>query len=239
LGALYEVMRETLDEAGRACSQGRGSVLSGRLAASACDTVVELLRAGGPPPPPSAALVVLAAPPGDGHILGLKVLAHLVETSGFRAVVVGDLPHAELLALAAGPDVLAVVLSVHNPLGVQELVALLESLREAVPGVRLAVGGPGTPGRPPASRVWPADLIGNDPMLLVEFLGRHRTSTLTPRESEMLLAVAEGLTTEQIAERLRVAPATVKSHMNSVFSKTGTEHRAAAVAFALRAGWIS
>ena len=59
---------------------------------------------------------------------------------------------------------------------------------------------------------------------------------LTPREAEVLTLIAEGLTNTQIAERLVVSQATVKSHVNRVFAKAGVRDRAQAVAYAYRNG---
>lgn len=62
---------------------------------------------------------------------------------------------------------------------------------------------------------------------------------LTPREAQVLRCVADGLTNAEAAALMGVGAATVRSHLDRVFVKTGTTHRAAAVAVALRAGWVS
>jgi DNA-binding CsgD family transcriptional regulator len=54
----------------------------------------------------------------------------------------------------------------------------------------------------------------------------------------VLGCVADGLTNSEAATRLGVGAATVRSHLDRIFTKTGTTHRAAAVAMALRRGWV-
>ncbi|MFI8233013.1 response regulator [Streptomyces sp. NPDC085900] len=59
---------------------------------------------------------------------------------------------------------------------------------------------------------------------------------LTAREIEVLVLIAEGLNNTQIGRRLHVSTATVKTHINNIFTKTGLKDRAQAVRYAYAKG---
>ena len=61
---------------------------------------------------------------------------------------------------------------------------------------------------------------------------------LTARESEVLVLIAEGLTNQEIARELHVSTATVKTHINNLFAKTGLKDRAQAVRYAYGKGLV-
>ena len=59
---------------------------------------------------------------------------------------------------------------------------------------------------------------------------------LTERETEVVVLMAQGLSNREIAGRLFVTEATVKTHVNNVFTKLDVNDRASAVAWAFRTG---
>ena len=59
---------------------------------------------------------------------------------------------------------------------------------------------------------------------------------LTAREAEVLTLLASGLSNTEIAQRLFLSNATVKTHINRIFAKTGARDRAQAVRYAYQHG---
>jgi len=59
---------------------------------------------------------------------------------------------------------------------------------------------------------------------------------LTAREAEVLTLLAAGLSNAEIAQRLYLSHATVKTHINRIFAKTGVRDRAQAVRYAYQRG---
>jgi two-component system, NarL family, nitrate/nitrite response regulator NarL len=63
-------------------------------------------------------------------------------------------------------------------------------------------------------------------------------TALSPREHEVLVLIAEGLSAPAVGQRLHLSPATVKTHLKALYEKLGVSDRAAAVAEAMRRGLI-
>jgi DNA-binding NarL/FixJ family response regulator len=61
---------------------------------------------------------------------------------------------------------------------------------------------------------------------------------LTPREREVLWALADGLSDKEIAKRLNVSVGTVGNHFTNIFKKLGVHSRLQVLVFALRHGFI-
>lgn len=82
----------------------------------------------------------------------------------------------------------------------------------------------------------------------LRFIGREREShreaqalgaKLTPREREVLQALAEGLSDKEIAQRLHVGVGTVHSHVANILSKLEVSSRLQALVFAVRHGLVT
>jgi DNA-binding NarL/FixJ family response regulator len=66
----------------------------------------------------------------------------------------------------------------------------------------------------------------------------RRLEQLSDREREVLAEIAQGRSNAEITERLFIGAATVKSHINHLFTKLGVRDRAQAVAFAYESGLV-
>jgi DNA-binding NarL/FixJ family response regulator len=71
-----------------------------------------------------------------------------------------------------------------------------------------------------------------------DYEAQRAIERLTPREREVLQALADGLSDKEIAERLHVGIGTVRNHIVSIFGKLGTHSRLQTLVLALRYGIV-
>ena len=69
--------------------------------------------------------------------------------------------------------------------------------------------------------------------------GPGREDDLTPREAEVLKLIAAGQSNREIARTLYVSEATVKTHVNRIFAKTGSRDRVQAMRYAYTHGYAT
>jgi NarL family two-component system response regulator LiaR len=79
--------------------------------------------------------------------------------------------------------------------------------------------------------------------LLREFSREHAllppAEPLTDREIEVLKTLTQGLSNEQIAKRLFISEATVRTHVSNILAKLGLDNRTQAALYALKEGLVS
>jgi pimeloyl-ACP methyl ester carboxylesterase/DNA-binding CsgD family transcriptional regulator len=81
--------------------------------------------------------------------------------------------------------------------------------------------------------------------VVLEFMGLERGTagedrafaSLSPRERDILAAIADGLSNAEIGERLAISGKTVRNHVSNVFDKIGVWTRAQAIVFARDRGF--
>jgi two-component system, NarL family, response regulator DesR len=159
-------------------------------------------------------------------------------------------------ALATQPDV--AVLDIDLP-GLDGLSAA-DQLHEALPACRtLVLTGLSQPGnllralkvhvRGFIVKDAPADALADairrvaaghrviDPDLVAAAL-ETGASPLTARETDVLRAAQEGISTDQIASKLSLSPATVRNYLSNAITKVGARNRIDALRIARNAGWL-
>jgi DNA-binding CsgD family transcriptional regulator len=160
-------------------------------------------------------------------------------------------------ALTAGQGVPGLVWATGQPVVAEELFERLEPARRQAAGRAGLVSGVAIPSFADGSPVGVITFYGFERppgetrlTRLLAHLGRQlgpalarrrgafERQPLTGRELEVLQLASAGVSGPQIAERLFIAPATVKTHFNNIYEKLGVGDRAGAVAHALRTGLI-
>ncbi len=139
--------------------------------------------------------------------------------------------HARVLLIARADDLQRSVLALHA--GVRAVLSpdtsperLVQVLRMVVEGDALVI--------PVAARAH----LDSAPVSSAPRTGRRGSIDLTPRETEVILLLAQGRSNAEIARHLSISMATVRSHVHRLLRKIGAVTRAQAVAISYRTGLI-
>ena len=156
---LYtRVLGPYLAQIGASWSHGTESVWEEHLASHVVLTIVEalyptVLRMAAEVPV-TGKTVLLACPPRERHEIGLRMLSDRFELAGWDVTNLGaDTPLLDIVAAALATRAELVALSVATVFERVELRNFIDSLRRALPGVRIVVGGPAFA----KDRSWPAE----------------------------------------------------------------------------------
>lgn len=155
---------------------------------------------------PDVVLMDLQMPGTDG----VTATRHLVAEGGVDVLVLTSFSDADRIVAALDAGAVGYLLKDADP-------------DEVIEGVR-AVSRGESPLHPRAAR---------------QLLGARRSRPevdLTPRETEVLVLVRQGLANKQIARRLGISERTVKAHLTSVFARIGVADRTQAALWAERTG---
>ena len=169
---------------------------------------------------PDVLLLDVALPDGDG----IQLVPRLKEAS----------PETSILVLTSLSDEATLLRAIDA--GVNGFVAKNRSLSEVLAAIREAASGE----------------IAIPTSLLIGLLSRASQEprkerrggdaisglTITRRELEILQLLAEGKSGKDIADELRIAPLTVRTHIRNLLQKMGARSRLEAVTFAIRQGLI-
>ncbi|MFI6928060.1 response regulator [Nonomuraea spiralis] len=197
----------------------------------------------------------------DDHPVVRDGLRGIFETDGFEVVgEAADGAEALAVALRTGPDVVLLDLRMPGPSGAE----LIRRLREQCPGsyvLVLTTFGDDADVVPAIEQGATGYLLKDTPRaelrqaVLAAARGETVLSpavagaltrraqppeqrTLSPRELEVLGLIARGATNREVARRLFITEATVKTHLLHVFAKLEVKDRAAAVAAAYDKGLL-
>jgi DNA-binding CsgD family transcriptional regulator/methylmalonyl-CoA mutase cobalamin-binding subunit len=254
---VHGAVRRALLEIGELWSSGKLGVgeehVATEITLRALQRLREPLRIA---TPGSREKILLAVPAGERHDIGLRIVADVLEGAGFDVIFTGpDLPVGALVALVEQhqPAVLGLTCTRSR----QALVDTIRAISTPRTATRILLGGPGVP-------AWLRNSIApwvddsTNVVATVEGLLDAPVDTcvdsvslrpgqvasdllapiLTPRQTEVLVGLAEGKSTEQIASELVLTPVTIRNHVANILAALGVHSRLEAVVTARRRGLI-
>jgi len=147
--SLYDdVLVPLLDRTGAAWQSGDARVWEEHFATATVRIIVDavypdvIAAATGPDVPAHRGTVVLACPAMEEHDLGLRMLSDRFELAGWRSAYLGaNTPTEEIIAAAKAFKADLVVLSVATHYHRLRARDVVDSIKHAIPGVRIALGG--------------------------------------------------------------------------------------------------
>lgn len=183
----------------------------------------------------------------DDHVVLREGLRRSLELFGVEVVgEAGSRREAIELAGSARADVVVLDLSLPDGDGID----LVRELRLRFPSLRVVVltmfGDEATLRRAEAAGVscyltkdrTTAEIARAIAAAAPDRFGERREALLSPREVEVLRALAEGRSTREIAEALYISAKTVKNHLGNIFAKLGAHDRTQAVLAGIRLGLV-
>lgn len=188
---------------------------------STAPAVMELVNSG-----PVGLIIVDQARPGESHLL-IKVLLRRLEGrvplvvlgSSEGEIEITDLRQAGVKAFAS------------KALDGGELCNILRQAvqdRRPLPGVRVG---------PAISQIWPAPSYYQEKRPVAAVEARDKMP-LSPREMQILEAIAQGRSNKEVAQLLCISAHTLKNHLNNIFKKLDVEDRTQALMLSVRNGWV-
>lgn len=180
------------------------------------DEVVEAVQRHAP----DVVLMDLRMPRVDG-ITATRAVRALPRPPHVIALTTWDVDDAVLRSLDAGAE--GFLLKSSSP-------------AEIIAAVRAVVAGDAV--LSPRSTRQVLDHYGRDENRRAREEAQAALAVLTEREREIAVAVAEGLSNAEVAERLYVSPATVKAHLATIQTKLGVRNRVQVAVHAERAGLL-
>jgi len=165
----------------------------------------------------------------------IEVLGEAADGEAAVALVEAEVPDVVLMDLRmptlGGLEATRRITTAHPEIGVlilttfaDEASAVDADRAEVATAIRAVAQGHTTLGADIGSKLFAASAA---PARAVDLASRF---ALTPREDEVLGLIGEGLSNTEIAERLFVGVATIKTHINAIFAKLGVRDRAQAIA---------
>ena len=147
---------------------------------------------------------------------------------GMETLAVPEIQHTRVILLTAALDPAELLRAVQ--LGARGVVLKESATRQLIEGIHRVMEG----------RFLIGSEVADDLAQAVRHVGTEKAKPygLTPRELEIVDAIAAGDSNRDIAARLNISLQTVKHHLTSVFDKTGTSTRLELALFAIRQGLV-